>query len=156
MCGENLTHRLTAISDLGSSPRVRGKRGLTWNQLPLGRLIPACAGKTGVKIRYSTFRPAHPRVCGENSLGNVEAVRRSGSSPRVRGKRTNRQALFPAHGLIPACAGKTSVLIASFNIAGAHPRVCGENKSDGQGLGCPWGSSPRVRGKRARSTESIT
>ena len=127
MCGENLTHRLTAISDLGSSPRVRGKRGLTWNQLPLGRLIPACAGKTGVKIRYSTFRPAHPRVCGENSLGNVEAVRGSGSSPRVRGKRTNRQALFPAHGLIPACAGKTFVNSISLCERGAHPRVCGEN-----------------------------
>ena len=148
MCGENLTHRLTAISDLGSSPRVRGKRGLTWNQLPLGRLIPACAGKTGVKIRYSTFRPAHPRVCGENSLGNVEAVRRSGSSPRVRGKRRAVTVETLRPGLIPAFAGKTVDQLRGLLRDRAHPRVCGENAGRAAADSFHAGSSPRVRGKR--------
>ena len=46
VCGENADKLVPALGEYGSSPRVRGKRGLrTWS-FALLRLIPACAGKT--------------------------------------------------------------------------------------------------------------
>ena len=51
-------------------------------------------------------------------------------------------------GLIPACAGKTSVKCPSLPEAAAHPRVCGENFQEPRVLALGAGSSPRVRGKR--------
>ena len=52
-------------------------------------------------------------------------------------------------GLIPACAGKTSLFAEYEKNSGAHPRVCGENASLYLVDGNAKGSSPRVRGKRA-------
>ena len=54
-----------------------------------------------------TATPAHPRVCGENQLDELEAIARLGSSPRVRGKHHPTAQPAPTCGLIPACAGKT-------------------------------------------------
>ena len=66
VCGENLQSSHPGISDVGSSPRVRGKRREGGQGQPLSRLIPACAGKTP-RPRCGTSSPgAHPRVCGEN------------------------------------------------------------------------------------------
>ena len=94
---------------------------------------------------------AHPRVCGENLVLDRLKSDRQGSSPRVRGKRTDR-ALFNAPGrLIPACAGKTPVIAATSRRFWAHPRVCGENESREDARRLKRGSSPRVRGKRIRA-----
>ena len=90
-CGENPLEDLPKVAAVGSSPRVRGKRSRdVWAVVRTG-LIPARAGKTcrsGWPRRASS---AHPRACGENLHGGVVAVRRRGSSPRVRGKRRSRR-----------------------------------------------------------------
>ena len=53
----------------------------------------------------------------------------------------------PLIGLIPACAGKTIACRMSLIAVRAHPRVCGENRTEyGSGRHVE-GSSPRVRGK---------
>ena len=154
---------------LGSSPRVRGKRHRSWRarclsrgssprvrgkptgQLPRalgGGLIPACAGKTPrVPGRHPTGW-AHPRVCGENPTHQSTRDRPPGSSPRVRGKLGLREKWYADHGLIPACAGKTSSRPARSTRTWAHPRVCGENDDTGGETRAIAGSSPRVRGKR--------
>ena len=127
VCGENDNQSARKTRGLGSSPRVRGKRlkraawGGGW------RLIPACAGKTRSSRRPARNCPAHPRVCGENSAapGGFHCLR--GSSPRVRGKRHIDTRVRVGGGLIPACAGKTSMLVQPRDERGAHPRVCGEN-----------------------------
>ena len=137
---------------MGSSPRVRGKPTHTLTQRVNARLIPACAGKTSSKSAVLPIRRAHPRVCGENTLENLEKRGVHGSSPRVRGKRQLASQRPCFRGLIPACAGKT---FSGEDFTGgkrAHPRVCGEN-----GRGAPpqlhkAGSSPRVRGKQKGST----
>ena len=72
----------------------------------------------------------------------------AGSSPRVRGKRDARLRPGRRRGLIPACAGKTSSLVAQRPMNRAHPRVCGENGVSITGNVVWMGSSPRVRGKR--------
>ena len=50
---------------------------------------------------------AHPRVCGENDLQDIQSVTSKGSSPRVRGKLCVFGHVGLWVGLIPACAGKT-------------------------------------------------
>ena len=135
----------------GSSPRVRGKPVL--HRVIQGHrgLIPACAGKTGQRSVPRLITGAHPRVCGENRASWKRRRRCSGSSPRVRGKLDAWNDTAEDGGLIPACAGKTHRRSRRTRSSWAHPRVCGENESTPATSPIPDGSSPRVRGKRARS-----
>ena len=94
---------------------------------------------------------AHPRVCGENEGRAALIFTMLGSSPRVRGKRPGSGTSAHYVGLIPACAGKTCLLIDRLVLSAAHPRVCGENMSIGAGDLIGEGSSPRVRGKQMAS-----
>ena len=152
VCGENSsTQRMSKLS-AGSSPRVRGKRNTIRELHATPGLIPACAGKTAkTAARLSKLR-AHPRVCGENLLDADRKIREEGSSPRVRGKLVGVEYAVNRNRLIPACAGKTSSYERATARSGAHPRVCGENRSVIV-VGCRVdGSSPRVRGKLGASS----
>ena len=96
---------------MGSSPRVRGKPRVRRVVASRCRLIPACAGKTASKNRLYAATGAHPRVCGEN-LGRAALTKGlTGSSPRVRGKLPQRRETFSPARLIPACAGKTFLVV---------------------------------------------
>ena len=110
-------------------------------------LIPACAGKTSRSCFCVDWMRAHPRVCGENHRMKTKIRGDPGSSPRVRGKHGGGRSCQGRDRLIPACAGKTAA--GWFRNSGqpAHPRVCGENRSNDQPTGYRPGSSPRVRGK---------
>ena len=147
VCGENWCFEHAGETVPGSSPRVRGK--LCWRSLLLlrGGLIPACAGKTLVRIcipsiwglipacagktraptRAPGGRGAHPRACGENRSTALLCRPASGSSPRVRGKPRAGLQEAARRGLIPACAGKTPFPPPRCRGSWAHPRVCGEN-----------------------------
>ena len=46
VCGENASFLTVSFLGLGSSPRVRGKRGAGEFPVAVRGLIPACAGKT--------------------------------------------------------------------------------------------------------------
>ena len=87
VCGENPDTRGNILRRKGSSPRVRGKRRLHRSTHSRLRLIPACAGKTLVKVPSTREWVAHPRVCGENGEQRLVSFCGAGSSPRVRGKR---------------------------------------------------------------------
>ena len=155
VCGENARGRSDSVSPRGSSPRVRGKLNPVHVARAVGRLIPACAGKTKNSRKPRAGLPAHPRVCGENITVNSEEAGAQGSSPRVRGKRASRYVALFGMGLIPACAGKTGSARGWRRVETAHPRVCGENLI---GLGADlasMGSSPRVRGKPVYSWPTI-
>ena len=91
--------------------------------------------------------PAHPRVCGENALDQEPALITLGSSPRVRGKLSGRLGGAGFRRLIPACAGKTTIVQPRLGSIRAHPRVCGENLIGVERELTESGSSPRVRGK---------
>ena len=113
-------------------------------------LIPARAGKTATLWRPWPPSTAHPRACGENHRRSARNGVAGGSSPRVRGKQTAEVAQGFDDGLIPARAGKTTWVWHRVCAGRAHPRACGENFRDiGINTG-KGGSSPRVRGKRAR------
>ena len=66
-CGENARPAHPPPTRKGSSPRVRGKRGLWTHVLRPPGLIPARAGKTPVVGSPRTCSGAHPRACGENA-----------------------------------------------------------------------------------------
>ena len=70
-----------------------------------------------------------------------------GSSPRGRGKRKSNSYVLGVRGLIPAWAGKTSLVRWAIPSRWAHPRVGGENWHVPSWTASPPGSSPRGRGK---------
>ena len=92
----------------------------------------------------------YPRACGENLPSRSRSIIGSGSSPRIRGKHIGGYDDAVVRRLIPAHTGKTPTRIITWSAIWAHPRAYREN------IGLPqrWqgqpGSSPHVRGKRAR------
>ena len=147
-CGENSTAPSRPAAPVGSSPRVRGKPFLKDDADLESRLIPARAGKTRHGGDRHRQHRAHPRACGENGRPEDVLPRRSGSSPRVRGKPPHPLAQSNPGGLIPARAGKTTRASIIHPPKRAHPRACGENSGVGSLREVDEGSSPRVRGKR--------
>ena len=99
---------MTTAVEVGSSPRVRGKRIGVGDAGAAVGLIPARAGKTTSPPPSIRAKPAHPRACGENWSMRARRGSFQGSSPRVRGKLGRSMALTRMGGLIPARAGKTA------------------------------------------------
>ena len=134
----------------GSSPQVRGRRfasGSWWS--PVG-LIPAGAGQTDSASMSAAAMRAHPRRCGADGWVVAEGDVGEGSSPQVRGRPKIADFTKQGYGLIPAGAGQTSGSPTRRRTRRAHPRRCG---ADVGPVGCgvvPVGSSPQVRGRRAR------
>ena len=114
------------------------------------RAHPRVCGENAVQTTTNLIHLAHPRVCGENTLPFKVICSLLGSSPRVRGKQRVVNAGKVRGGLIPACAGKTRLVVSVGASPAAHPRVCGENQAYGAAKSYAPGSSPRVRGKPPR------
>ena len=134
----------------GSSPRMRGKPPGRRPAYPGPGLIPAHAGKTDAFAPVNCEFRAHPRACGENCRLMMLALRGSGSSPRMRGKRARSRDEHPHLRLIPAHAGKTPRVHRDRYGPRAHPRACGENNVRAREFSVVEGSSPRMRGKPDR------
>ena len=147
-CGENARLVESVRNASGSSPRVRGKLSDRARGSLSGGLIPARAGKTMRLVMRRVSSAAHPRACGENHERDHILDADHGSSPRVRGKPSQRPRTSAPGRLIPARAGKTSRHQRADHHRGAHPRACGENVIAAGYRSAVEGSSPRVRGKR--------
>ena len=134
------------VAGHGSSPRVRGTRAARTRGRTHRRFIPACAGNATSPATTRRSATVHPRVCGERSRHEDDAVRDGGSSPRVRGTLAHGRHSGRGTRFIPACAGNARPAAAGSWSSAVHPRVCGERRPvrrlDDVGLG----SSPRVRG----------
>ena len=149
--GENQRSTTFPLPRAGSSPLTRGKllgvgaNGMSW------RLIPAHAGKTDIVAQFASTMRAHPRSRGENQeIVGLDGVYR-GSSPLTRGKLRSAATARMSAGLIPAHAGKTSVLVPLVPLLQAHPRSRGENLIGAVRTLVVTGSSPLTRGKRRPS-----
>ena len=68
VCGENIQKALVDYVELGSPPRVRGKRDTQHARASPDRITPACAGKTSFIMHRRCRYQDHPRVCGENMM----------------------------------------------------------------------------------------
>ena len=93
--------------DSGSSPRMRGTRGLDETAEILKGIIPAYAGNTRPRQRGLLAVEDHPRVCGEHRPPARTVRRKPGSSPRMRGTLVRYERFEHVRGIIPAYAGNT-------------------------------------------------
>ena len=71
VCGENCCEPPPEAATAGSSPRMRGKPWRNDGSESGWGLIPAYAGKTFRGANLISWIRAHPRVCGENALGDL-------------------------------------------------------------------------------------
>ena len=126
VCGEHYTAKGNDGRNLGSSPRMRGTRCITWSPLGSAGIIPAYAGNTWSLHQSKTGLRDHPRVCGEHvrQYGRMHIER--GSSPRMRGTQ-----------MVDTTCTKSPR---------DHPRVCGEHIIELFAQLIHMGSSPRMRG----------
>ena len=134
---------------------MRGKRDAGRHVAAPRRLIPARAGKTAPPNASRNPPGAHPRACGENLTKRPLFHPEAGSSPRVRGKRDDGEAVQVDVRLIPARAGKTYLWRSTNEHGRAHPRACGENIPRPPQSIRSRGSSPRVRGKPREEAATI-
>ena len=148
-CGANELYESLSLDNNGSSPRVRGKHAPNVVDVPRVRIIPARAGQTRRTCSYGCSCSDHPRACGANCHGAVDAVELSGSSPRVRGKRHTAHAFLGHVRIIPARAGQTGTHVRTCVSWTDHPRACGANQRKAAREAAESGSSPRVRGKQS-------
>ena len=73
-------------SELGLSPRGRGKPHKAEGAAQIAGSIPAWAGETGIEQRYIVVVRVYPRVGGGNAYANTYCICVYGLSPRGRGK----------------------------------------------------------------------
>ena len=106
-CGENKFCPARQRLRLGSPPRMRGKPHSLCNFGESFRITPADAGKTIVAVNRASVNWDHPRGCGENALSILKAAAKTGSPPRMRGKRPCGGIAGLIFGITPADAGKT-------------------------------------------------
>ena len=151
--GENGQPHLSGKPHDGTSPRARGKHRSQSRFDVSVRNIPACAGKTIINQVSSDKATEHPRVRGENLFAKAWLHTHQGTSPRARGKLHDERFHPVDRGNIPACAGKTAHQVLCGFATEEHPRVRGENSGVFADLQKISGTSPRARGKRAK-TES--
>ena len=151
-CGANITGGDGIDGHIGSSPRVRGKLVLLALPSRPIRIIPARAGQTWRRASSTPCPTDHPRACGANNWRSTGKGPSYGASPRVRGKLTGSvKEDFSMNGrIIPARAGQTQAHRLRPYLHPDHPRACGANEAQDGSDDLVPGSSPRVRGKRAR------
>ena len=148
VCGEHKCRMYGVMSDAGSSPRMRGTRGLDETAEVLKGIIPAYAGNTIRSISSRSAGRDHPRVCGEHDSTDLRPLAATGSSPRMRGTRIQAVVQRRCRGIIPAYAGNTCPTIGRTRSMWDHPRVCGEHILFFVFVASFTGSSPRMRGTR--------
>ena len=112
----------------GSSPRARGAHVSLSRVVGGPGIIPACAGSTRPLAIGALARWDHPRVRGEHSPACAAGGRGWGSSPRARGALPGVHPGLVGRGIIPACAGSTTVSTANPRRSRDHPRVRGEHE----------------------------
>ena len=130
----------------GSSPHVRGALRSIMQHHELRGIIPACAGSTAEREGFEPPNRDHPRMCGEHRRTQSGSRRGQGSSPHVRGALHPSSFFMSRTGIIPACAGSTSLVAWSVFLSRDHPRMCGEHKLHSSIVSEYTGSSPHVRG----------
>ena len=94
----------------------------------------------------------HPRMRGEHWIAMKPAESPVGSSPHARGAPCAHDRISETLGIIPACAGSTSVLTPPLSTLGEdHPRMRGEHRGWPLLHGIKPGSSPHARGALPKS-----
>ncbi len=148
VCGEDGATREQAIANFGSPPRVWGRRDLSSLRSLRSRFTPTCVGKTWAWFSGFGFVKVHPHVCGEDSTLKRVQASENGSPPRVWGRRERKGHRGLSGRFTPTCVGKTRGSVGRWGHRSVHPHVCGEDVRNGMNCSHPFGSPPRVWGRR--------
>ena len=146
MRGEHRGIRKSPTRKKGSSPHARGALDPTIYDRSCIGIIPACAGSTRGQAMHVPPRRDHPRMRGEHARPQRLPFGARGSSPHARGAPWRCRLRWGGLGIIPACAGSTSMLPKTVKACWDHPRMRGEHR---EGTGkhlADIGSSPHARG----------
>ena len=127
---------------------MRGKQAVKLRDVRHAGITPAHAGKTCSVTPLRCGERDHPRACGENRASGAESGMRTGSPPRMRGKRLVLPRWRRRYGITPAHAGKTKQVDRFAHCFRDHPRACGENFQRAESEKARLGSPPRMRGKQ--------
>ena len=124
-CGGADSPTRRSFSVLGSSPRVRGSHGAAWEARQDVGIIPAGAGEPNPILERHIAIRDHPRGCG-GAMKKAQSIwMQQGSSPRVRGSRSDVSAHHAFRGIIPAGAGEPTIQNRAPLLPADHPRGCG-------------------------------
>ena len=139
----------------GLSPRVRGNHCGKRQRCAAQRSIPACAGEPPGSSTPGGTPRVYPRVCGgtEYAAGTINS--KVGLSPRVRGNLPAMSRLCSLCRSIPACAGEPWIVRIVTEASSVYPRVCGGTEYAAGTINSKVGLSPRVRGNRRASPQSV-
>ena len=154
MRGEDKLKEFTGRRVQGSPPHARGRPAVEWKADSQVRITPACAGKTPSSPRQGRKCRDHPRMRGEDVMVFLLEVGRPGSPPHARGRRVHRHLRRRAHGITPACAGKTTCLPRIESTFADHPRMRGEDLRHGRQRAYVCGITPACAGK-TRELQSL-
>ena len=86
MRGEDSFADFLTLLTSGSPPHARGRPQPGDHRRGLGRITPACAGKTPTPILSRKTFPDHPRMRGEDLRHRGRRHRKIGSPPHARGR----------------------------------------------------------------------
>ena len=138
--GEEWSSHESAIAELESPPRARG-RVTVWSMVTQDEgITPACAGKSLRLPRLAGLVGNHPRVRGEEPIASSRATISPESPPRARGRTLKANSTTPATRNHPRVRGEESPLAAPHSLASeSPPRARGRVIADDD----PW-STPRI------------
>ena len=153
MRGEHPCGISRRTSRRGSSPHARGALYEYKGDKRFKRIIPACAGSTRAEPNQAREVEDHPRMRGEHFWMPLIADCMTGSSPHARGAQVQGRVPVQGQGIIPACAGSTSLPSRSWSRRRDHPRMRGEHGGRRAQLLPDSGSSPHARGALRRQRQ---
>ena len=107
VCGADLLCLGVFDELVGSSPRVRSRRGRGREDHPGHGIISACAEQTARRGGDAKCCGDHLRVCGADPMSPHTNEMKAGSSPRVRSRQHGGNRRRPVGGIISACAEQT-------------------------------------------------
>ena len=153
VCGKNNPRSVMQLKGWGSPPRVREELCIRLFIRTIDRITPACAGRTSRTANSFHGHGDHPRVCGKNLGDDLKTKLLPGSPPRVREELKADTTGARQDRITPACAGRTSGVIADIDRTKDHPRVCGKNTTAIRRPIYTRGSPPRVREELYQAAE---
>ena len=145
-CGGTTCAACSRKSWKGLSPRLRGNLLNAHHARQVRRSIPAPAGEPGVLCRFGVIGKVYPRACGGTRGRPTLVPDGEGLSPRLRGNPVGVPGDCLVRRSIPAPAGEPMASANRCSGTMVYPRACGGTVLPLDGLECPGGLSPRLRG----------
>ena len=154
MRGEHHRNSSQGLMAMGSSPHARGALTTSPHKRRRTGIIPACAGSTFEGRAARGDLGDHPRMRGEHRPCRQSPCHCEGSSPHARGAHEDFGALDVHTGIIPACAGSTTLVESRIKLPRDHPRMRGEHYRTLRPHAMLSGSSPHARGAHCKGASA--